>query len=398
MPRRAFLGMAGAAGLGAGLATSAHARPARGAQRGDLTWFGDYDSREYLTYPHSNGFLERGRYVVVGQLVPSELVVRLWARLLVGERRDILIAEFPADPAAAQSRHRFVYWDAHLDSGLMTVACRDQVFVLDAAEALRRRGPVAAELVYPGTGTNVPGTTSIHPDGSRIAFGHITGPRTDPDDPLGFLTRIVEIDLASGDDRVVLEIPFGVSHAHFHPHDPDWIMFNHEGSVGSKSDRVWGYHPTLAPEGVCVAPQVFSDGRPMHLNHERAAHHDDTFVVVQYYNDITDPVLPRGIYEGHLDGRQLRPVAGGVYDHCDISRDGRWAVGDAVLGGVGSVDLIDMTGEQPPQILVDGLTKGAGHPAHIHPVFSPSGEHILFNDTDPDDPAKMRTRVGMVRV
>ncbi|WP_432876945.1 hypothetical protein ACQPYH_27670 [Kribbella sp. CA-245084] len=34
-------------------------------------------------------------------------------------------------------------------------------------------------------------------------------------------------------------------------------------------------------------------------------------------------------------------------------------------------------------MIATGITQGAAHPRHLHPVFSPTGDHVFFIDSDP---------------
>ena len=77
------------------------------------------------------------------------------------------------------------------------------------------------------------------------------------------------------------------------------------------------------------------------------------------------------------------------YSHCNVRRDGRYAVVDT---GGGGVVLIDLAGRARPRQLAD--TGFAPHPRHPHPHFTPDGTKVIYNDTD----ASRRVRVAIVPI
>jgi hypothetical protein len=359
-----------------------------------LTWFGDFTQQWYLTYPHANGFLEGGDYLTIAHLKPAEELVEVWAHAVDGSSATLLFS-VSADPAAPLSRHRFIYWDVHLETGVLTFVHLDKVYKIDAAAALASGVPATPLLIYPGTGTNLPGLTSIHPDGAKVSFAHVTGPSV-PGKPGEFYSKIVEVDLATSVATTLATTSFIADHAHYVPYDPDWVIWAHQG--GSLTDEVWGHHATLAPSGMQVFDHSRPDGSVLHADHERASFTSDSYVIIQYSNLITDPVEPRGLWEGYLDGRPPRPIAGGVYLHADVSRDGVLAVCDAGLGGSFWVELVDMSGTYSPVVIATGVLQGAAHPRHLHPVLSPSGNEVYFIDSDPADPVAGGIRIGKVQL
>jgi Tol biopolymer transport system component len=65
--------------------------------------------------------------------------------------------------------------------------------------------------------------------------------------------------------------------------------------------------------------------------------------------------------------------------HCDVSRDGKWAVidtqGDGAAGDLIAVNC--QTGARLP--LVDKISY-TRHPLHPHPRISPDGKWVVYND------------------
>lgn len=77
------------------------------------------------------------------------------------------------------------------------------------------------------------------------------------------------------------------------------------------------------------------------------------------------------------------------YLHCNVRRDGRFAVVDTKSGGI---VLIDMTRQVKPRQLAD--TRLDRHPRHPHPHFTPDGTKVIYNDTNTSN----QVRVAMVPI
>ena len=105
------------------------------------------------------------------------------------------------------------------------------------------------------------------------------------------------------------------------------------------------------------------------------------------------PAGPRGLYEVFADDRPARLISPGERDyHCDVSRDGRWAVVDTTgphdAPGCGWENALDIC-----DILIVDMKTGRReflarsrqykfHPRHPHPVFSPDGSTIFYNEAE----------------
>lgn len=195
------------------------------------------------------------------------------------------------------------------------------------------------------------------------------------------------IDVESGEGHPFIEQNWMADHFHFCPHDENWIGFSHEGACDTVPDRMWGWHPTLAPEGKCIFNQQSDDPQhPLCVGHERWCFHETFALVVAYGESV---VGPRGLYEIFPDGRPARLVSQGDRDwHCNVSRDGRWAVVDTAgphdmpgkgwegVNGESDIVLVEMKSGARTFLAHSRSGKGQAHP---HPVFSPDGRWIYFN-------------------
>jgi len=102
---------------------------------------------------------------------------------------------------------------------------------------------------------------------------------------------------------------------------------------------------------------------------------------------------PRGLWEVTFD-RQAKPLSiFNRYWHCNISRDGRWAVADTQgpADATGPIDPKWMQNQGLCDVVAVNLKTGARqilhhahanleHPYHPHPHISPDGRWVIFND------------------
>ncbi|MFC7624367.1 TolB family protein [Microlunatus sp. GCM10028923] len=384
-PRRSVL--AGAGGLA--LTAAAGAGPATAKINAELPvrWLTDHTDRSFLTYPHHNGFLNGGAHLIIRyqDLAASQPEYLHLVDLATAARTPL-----PARPSGDQMGGG--YFDVHAPTG--TIFCVEspadpavapfRVWSFDAARFLADgTGSWQLRHTLPLNQRIADHLVAVHPDGTKIAFSVLTG--TTPN----WHSDITEITLATGAAEVLVSQDKLFNHVHYHPAFPTWLIFAHEGDVLTTSDRVWAHHRTYLPNGGNIVPQL--TGTALRLAHERACHHDDSVVVINYAN-------PRGLVRGHLDSRTPVQLADGRFEHCDISRDGRWIVVDTSdQAGIGtSIELIDTANGNLVIPIVTGIVRGQNHPRHNHPIFSPDGRYVLFNDPDPARPDDGGLRIGVV--
>lgn len=322
-----------------------------------------FERNAHLTYPHANGFLAGGLGLALARREP-ETGLDVLTRLDTATGAEHRLAEQPANPDDA------FWFDACGGTGRIAWTDGRAIRALDAAAA------TAPRIVYQETDTSarIDALLSVRPDGRRMLFiRHLPERR-----------EIRELDFDTGAARTLVAKPWWIGHAHYSPHDPEWIGFCHEGPTEKIPDRVWAWHARHAPDGACL----FDHGAArLCLGHENWTWRDASTLVVAY------GVSPRGIYELFADGRPARLVSEGDRDwHVSASRDGRWAVADTTgprdepgrgwdnAGMTSDIVLIDLAdGARTP---LARTRRGARHPLHPHPVFSPDGRAIYYNEAD----------------
>lgn len=316
----------------------------------------------HLTYPHTNGFLN-------DELVLAGYKPGLGATgiIRVDGRPSCTLGPRDGGPGP-------VWFDIALDADFMAWVWNGVLYGL-------RPGDQPQVIYKPDSEYTVQGLCSVTRRGDRVVVM-----RESADE-----YTCLDIDVATGDVRELFTRTWFANHVQHSPYDESWIGFSHEGNATQTPDRMWAWHPRST---TCVLNQTaISDtaGIPVAVGHERWAFHDLAAVVCAYGESEAGP---RGIYMVHPDGRPPRLVsAGDRFWHCDISRDGHWAVVDTTgpvdapgrgwdnAHGVSDVVLVEMsTGSQTPL----ARTFASRHPHHPHPVFTPDGSAVLFNHTDPD--------------
>ncbi|WP_051751883.1 hypothetical protein [Streptosporangium amethystogenes] len=332
----------------------------------------------HLTYPHANGFHDDR--LVLARYEPGVGATGLvsvrrreeergpgggggldeWPVATIAPRRDGVVR--PAYPDVARGTGRTVWiWD-------------DVLYIADR--------PGSVERVYQAPpGSALQDLCSVTADGGQVAMTLETGDER----------TCLRLDLATGALTEVFTMSWFANHVHHCPYDESWLAFSHEGPARDTPDRMWAWHDDTAR---CVLDQAaISDttGAFVAVGHERWLFHDLGAAVIGYGESAAGP---RGLYFVHPDDRP--PVLVGAGDrfwHCDVSRDGRWAAVDTTgpsdlpgrgwqdAGGVSDVLLIDVASGDRVRL---ARTPASSHPYHPHPVFSPEGDVVLFNSTEPD--------------
>lgn len=333
----------------------------------------DYAENFALGYPHTNSFAGQGRALILSQRTDEE--VSLWSfDLASGKRREL--CRFQREPQPES----MLWSDVALDADRLVTVADNAVWLID----LTTPDAKPRLLGRPDGGDRLHSIPGIRRDGRKVVCAlYRQGDRS--------RSCAWQLDVETGAGEVLFEQPWWVDHLHYCPFDPGWIGFSHEGFYAEVSDRVWGWHRQEAPVGRCVFDQHWDlAGRRLCVGHERWSFHDRSVVIVAYGDS---PGEGLGIYEAFPDGRPQRLVSEGKRDmHLDISRDGRWVVvdtsGPSDLPGKGwanakersDILMIDRRTGERRFLAHTRITK---HPSHPHPVFSPDGSGVYFNEAEP---------------
>lgn len=330
----------------------------------------DFSQRLYLTYPHANGFAGPG--LVLGQREAEEC--RLWLHdLETGENR--LLKAWPRNLC----RGDMLWFDVSAESNFLIAVADNAVWRI----GLDVHKPEAA-LVYREP------TTSGHvliplPSLSRNGHRVMVGRRL-----TNHACEVLSIDTESGKCVRLASLPGDSNHFHLCPGDESWLGYCREGPAESVGVRVWGWHATMAPLG---RPLLDNGALGLHMGHERWAFHGASVFAVAYGSS---PRGPRGVYEMFPDGRPPCLVSEGDRDwHVGASQDGRWLVVDTTgphdasgrgWDGAGAVsDILAIEAATGRRRFAARSRRISGFHCHPHPVFSPDGRTIFFNEAAPDD-------------
>lgn len=219
---------------------------------------------------------------------------------------------------------------------------------------------------------------AVAPDGGRLVFGirRCSGASD--------MTKILEFERNSGRQALLCEVPFYANHFQYSPHDPSFIGFSHEGSIKLGQGRVWA----LRRENGEVMPLRLWSERDAETNlllvgHERWAFDRTGAYAVAYRSSKGGP---RGLYFVDALTYQAHLVSASDYDwHCNVSRDGQWAVVDTMeprglrkhKGRVSDIVLVDVKTGRRRWV---ARARAASHPWHPHPHFDPTSRRLIFND------------------
>jgi hypothetical protein len=335
----------------------------------------DFSENLHLGYPHGNGFADGGNSLILGHL--DQDAASIWKFDLVAGTKQRLSRSFTKD----------LEFDVAFDANFLVAIAGNTVWRM----GLDRFDDIVPIFHAPEGGSLHP-LPSITRQGDRMVCG------------LYFPNRYIclGIDPKTGENTLYFEKPWFANHFHFCPYDEEWIGFAHEGKAEEISDRVWGWHSSSAPEGRCLFDQKTSSvEQKLFVGHERWTFHDRSVLIVGYG---VSPGTPRGIYEAFADGRDAVLISEGNRDfHLNVSQDGRWIVVDTT----GPHDLPGRGWENADWIsdilLIERSTgkrtflarsRINTHPSHAHPVFSPDGRWIYFNETDSSRKSNRINRVA----
>jgi hypothetical protein len=366
--RRGFLRRVGLAGAGVAIL------PGRsGAQKtvGLVKRVVYAPGNTYFTYPHCNGFLPDGAAVLAQYAKGVNPHVQQPLDYLAFDM------ETGAVRTVGHCADARTYYCVAKD-GVMLAPTTRGAHVMDLA-----KGGAMRTIYTVGADWKVGDVSDISADGREAMLNSFkySGPGVVAE------SRIEGVDVASGKVRRVMDTNWLMNHVHYSPYDPAWVMFCHEGKA---DDRIWTWNAKEAPKGRMLFDQKTADGKFFNVGHERAMFHKKATLFVAYRNSSARPI---GLYEVTFD-RAAKVVS--VYDrywHCNISRDGRWAVADTIgpvdgtvpkeipgLGNDGLCHVLAVNLRTGAREILSSAHAGPMHPYHPHPHISPDGRWVVFND------------------
>ena len=335
----------------------------------------------YFAYPHNNGFLPDAQRPVIARRDGQAVAYSEWD-FRTGALRLI-----------ARTAQRNMYYDIAERTGRLFFADSGrQVASVDA-----RGGAAAMEAAPLGPSQVVEGLLSVNRAGDKVLYAVDT-----LDAGRAQATRFFELDVATGTSAPVFGMPFFADHQQYCPHDERWIGFAHEGNISTTLDRVWGLHRVAGAQPRRLWDETAAQGTLI-VGHERWAFHRAGALVVAFP---ASTGRPRGLYFVDAAAGRAELVSASDYDwHCNLSRDGRWAVVDTTVSHgamrepdgrvISDVVLVDM--RRGRRYWVARSHAAAHHPWHPHPHFTPDGQYIIYND-DQHDGAGSAGRVVVVQV
>ncbi len=330
----------------------------------------------YFTYPHANGFADDASCIL--------------ARAAANGSSDYLKCDLQTgslQPIARVKGARLYY--AISRNQQMVVALRNGAMIVDLQTGAKRQ-------VFECPEWQLLADCDIHPDGAKILVNrYLNGPSG------GF--RIDIVDAATGRIEPVIESDHPLDHAHFSPFNPDWVCFA-DGSPHALH-RTWIWHRTKAPNGRPIFNQLCASGRRLDVGHERCMFDKASLLTIAYADS---SCVSRGLYEVDFDGTVRLVSQSNSDSHCNVSRDGRWAVVSSLTPIDLSSDSIDFCRRTPADwtrsdkdyvisdISVVNLRSGARRflchasnevskgkslqPWEAQPAISPSGRWVLVKD------------------
>lgn len=321
----------------------------------------------YFTYPHENGFWQ------------PDGEAGGWVLVVVNKQKDgkLRFDRFDPKPAIPVTRPLLVtegmrvYYTVANPSGLVYYTRQtnssgtppSKIYEGDLRTGKNR-------LVYEApVGWQISQSCNLTNDGAFV-FARIYNIKDNTDN------RILRINVTSGATETIISPPFPTDHIHCSPFDNNWVLYCKDDK-SYESLRMWAWHAAEAPKGRSLFSQKDEQGRSLYNGHEVAYHHRLGAATVVFRHS---PGQPAGLYEINFDGtfRCVSPNTTLPAWHCNVSRDGRWAVIDTQeAGGVSHIYAVNFaTGAR--QLLA--RTSATDHPWHPHPHISPDDKWVVFND------------------
>lgn len=337
-----------------------------------------------FTYPHCNGFMNHGRTLVLAQ--HEQKGIRFVAYHLpqnppnhdAGLDRPSpnvntqLLMEWSSTYLIDAER---LYYDIAAETNQMLLAYNNRLWLWNPCMEQKPICFFTAEEKM-----NVASIGSIDPTGRWVYIRYWDEHRN----------QLIKIDTQDGSYQVIVEHSWELGHVQLSPYNAQYIGYCHEGETSTIPDRVWAWHAQHFPDGACVFNQYSVSDTPgtfLYVGHERWCFHDCSLIVVAYGECVSGL---RGLYQVFLDHRSPRLLSPGNRDwHCDAAQDGAWFVVDTTgpydsLGKgwehANSIsDILLIHGDTGKRFWLARSHIGSAH-KHPHPVFSPDGNWIIYND------------------
>jgi hypothetical protein len=330
----------------------------------------------FFTYPHSNGFLSNEVCVIAqpGSDPNAPGVDYLSFNLVNG-----------ATTFLKHVRGSRGYYSIS-ENGLMLLTQEHGALLIDL------RGNADDREILSSADWKVHADCDISPDGTKALVT-----RSHYSDPLKH--RIDVIDIKSGHLQIIEEADWIIDHGHFSPFAPSWVCFC-DGERRAVH-RVWIYDQNQNSAPRTIFDQTEGQRLLFDIGHERAMYSKPALLVVAYGDSTT---AARGLYEADFDGH-VRLISASNRDfHCNVSRDGRWAVVSLQGRANLSAAKVDVSIRPDPtwletgmgfadsDVLVVNMESGArrflyrgtnatkGQPYEVQPAISPDGRWVLLKD------------------
>ena len=333
-------------------------------------------AHSFFTYPHCNAFGRGGKFVF-GRTADAESGSRLfWKDGIEGDETPLPILERESDKP--------LYFEVCEATDAVVAVAQNAVWIYEnGADEWR-------PLYRAPANSTLQNLCSFSQDGQRV----ICGLAENGDNAAAPAYSCIEIDVESGAFQTLFSKSWRVNHFHFCPHDNNWIGFAHEewpeyrDGLPTTGDRVWAWHASHAPDGKFLFGGAQGDGTQINTGHERWTFSDASALTVVYR---TSSFEPKGVYEVWAQNQQPRLVSAlRNFSHVDASRDGKWVVADTA--GIYDPDEAPIEGDDKGRADIVLIEKASGaqrllarshataHPYHAHPVFTPDGAWVIYND------------------
>jgi len=214
----------------------------------------------------------------------------------------------------------------------------------------------------------------------------------------GLITRLVEVELATGETKLRWEEPAWVTHVQYHPRRRDLVLYNHEWTWPLGLERIW-----LKADGA-ERVKVRREGRPIEFRISPDLGLDD--VAHEVWQENGEAVIYHGVrwdageYPEQFVGRA--PIDPGAplqeisiprdrpsfYGHFFPSRAGDFVITDAIANEAGQkqrrgnlIARLNLNWERGSMEVVPlcvSDTSWHTQDNHPHPVLTPDQKEVLF--------------------